>query len=299
MSRAAPSHPSAWSASAGGLLPWRAVVLAALASVSLVMVFRRLGGALVQPLPAAAILGIVALAALSAALLRAASSARRRNPLPAQAVLLAGAPTAALVMLLAAIVVPGTSLGAVLAALALVAVEEGFSWWWWARRPHGAAQSEAGAVPTNTPPESALEKISPTRDLLPDGLSTGVSVLPATDPGGRRVATDDEPPNHSSENVLQRFTRSLDEEGREQLNGWLRVDVQAGQRSGVCHLAFCPPFESTPQVSVEQSEGPEARWRVTQALPHGARLEWRLVAGAHADEPLAVEFWAGLPADAE
>ena len=79
---------------------------------------------------------------------------------------------------------------------------------------------------------------------------------------------------------MQRLTLSQDADGSQRLSGWLRLRLEAGQRSGVVHVAFCPPFFQTPELSLEQLDGPAARIRTAQLLPHGVRLEVKLAAAA-------------------
>ena len=100
-------------------------------------------------------------------------------------------------------------------------------------------------------------------------------------------AVDAPPTVAPGQDVLQQLTRSCAADGSEQLAGWLRMPLAAGQRSGSVHLAFCPPFGRVPELSVEQLDGPGARIKTAQLLPHGARLDLKLTSPA-ADEPDSV-----------
>jgi hypothetical protein len=62
-------------------------------------------------------------------------------------------------------------------------------------------------------------------------------------------------------------------------------------------VAFCPPFARTPQVNVEQLDGPEARIKVVQILPYGVRCDLKL-AGA-SDAPATVLLQLAAHAEAE
>jgi hypothetical protein len=77
----------------------------------------------------------------------------------------------------------------------------------------------------------------------------------------------------TDETVDQQFIRRRTAEGEEVLEGALRVQFVPGQRAATAHVSFCPPFERTPHIGFEQSDGPEARIRLEQVLPFGARFE--------------------------
>ena len=69
------------------------------------------------------------------------------------------------------------------------------------------------------------------------------------------------------EGVVQQLTRSRAANGTEEISGWLRTSFAAGQRTASVHVAFCPPLGATPELSVEQIDGPEARIKTAQVLP--------------------------------
>jgi hypothetical protein len=88
------------------------------------------------------------------------------------------------------------------------------------------------------------------------------------------------------EDVSQKFTRSQAADGSELLSGWLRAGFAVGQRTATVHLAFCPQLAGTPELTVEQLDGPEIL-RINKAVfPFGARLDLKLVAPA--EEPVGV-----------
>ena len=94
------------------------------------------------------------------------------------------------------------------------------------------------------------------------------------------------------EEVTQQLTRSTAADGTEELAGWLRIPFAAGQRTGSVHVAFCPPFARTPELSVEQIDGPEARLKTTQVLPYGARLDLKLHAASESPASVVLQFAA-------
>lgn len=111
---------------------------------------------------------------------------------------------------------------------------------------------------------------------------------------GGDFATDDVP----AEDVLQQLTRSRAADGSEQVTGWLRMPFAAGQRTANVHVAFCPPFDKTPQWTAEQFDGPPMRIKTAQLLPHGARLDLKLSAAAEQSDRVLIRFSARSPHEA-
>lgn len=100
---------------------------------------------------------------------------------------------------------------------------------------------------------------------------------------GPSEATCDAVPERS---VTQQVTRLQASDGTETISGWLRASFQPGQRTASVHLAFCPPFSGMPSVEVEQVDGPPGRIKTVQLLPYGARFDLKLFNDA--EEPLDV-----------
>jgi hypothetical protein len=63
------------------------------------------------------------------------------------------------------------------------------------------------------------------------------------------------------------------------ISGALRVVLPPGQESATAHVAFCPPLAQPPVIDLDLSEPVDARIKVAQALPHGARFEIKLAGG--------------------
>jgi len=76
--------------------------------------------------------------------------------------------------------------------------------------------------------------------------------------------------------VTQRLVRRRLPDGLEVYQGSLRITFAAGQRTEVLHVAFCPPFETTPQWTASVLEGPALTIKQVQVYPYGARVEVRL-----------------------
>ncbi len=96
----------------------------------------------------------------------------------------------------------------------------------------------------------------------------------------------------ASLDVLQQLIRRRAADGGEILSGWLRVPLAASQRTANVHVAFCPPFPRTPQVAVEQLDGPAARIKKVQVLPYGVRLDLKLVEISDTADPVVLHFSA-------
>ncbi|MCA9247555.1 MAG: hypothetical protein KDA42_10580 [Planctomycetales bacterium] len=100
----------------------------------------------------------------------------------------------------------------------------------------------------------------------------------------------------ASSNVLQAWTRVESEDDSEAVYATLRSELKAGQRTVVLHLAFCPPFAAAPEIEYEQIDGPDASLKPVTVLPYGARFEARLPHPATAGTVIAVEVVALGPA---
>ena len=100
-------------------------------------------------------------------------------------------------------------------------------------------------------------------------------------------------PTEPAADVLQQLTLRTTAEGGQELSGWLRMPLTAGQRTGSLHVAFCPSFDQMPQVQAEAVSGPDCRIKAAQVLPYGARLDVKLDEPAGGkDESVLVWFFA-------
>ncbi|MDB4637659.1 MAG: hypothetical protein P8M30_17595 [Planctomycetaceae bacterium] len=73
--------------------------------------------------------------------------------------------------------------------------------------------------------------------------------------------------------ILQRYERGLDPEGREWLEGTIRVDFIRNQKTAVIHIPFWPAFQFPPQVNSELLEGPHLKIDIKTVERWGIRLE--------------------------
>jgi hypothetical protein len=238
---------------------------------ALVLALRRVSGALVHPLSIVMLIPTGILAAISALGIRTLwrhSPDRRasaRGDLIMDVLLGVSLPIFA-----AALSLPGTNAWG-LACFWLVIVA--FEIWAWAPRAgqwlHRSRHEKTG-----------LEKFR-----IDQAQSVAAHIEPvATLPGA--ISDSLTAPIWPAKGVTQQLTRSTTARGGDMLCGALRLDLAAGQRTGNLHVAFCPPFAGTPEITAVQVDGPEARIKIAQLLPYGVRMDVKLIAPS--DEPAGV-----------
>ncbi|MGD0900758.1 MAG: hypothetical protein ABR915_23240 [Thermoguttaceae bacterium] len=247
---------SAWSGLAG-------LLAGLLATVAAVVGWRRLAGALDQP-PQAATLCLAGLLvvglAVSARLARRASLGRPLRPEPLPWRLLT---SAAVLVIGGGVMLPGVNpLARAIFWTAILAEEV----WAWRSKAEGILANLKSQIPNLRQIQNPKSKIQ-----------------------NRPIPN---PPSPFPPDVLQQLTLSRDAEGCQQLSGWLRLPLEAGQRSGNIHVAFCPPFAGVPEIEVEQLAGPQCSIKTAQVLPFGSRLELKLAAPAEGPESVLVRFAA-------
>jgi hypothetical protein len=244
---------------------WSAGTLCGLlASVAVLVVWRRLAGALDTPLEPAAFLAVglvLAATACGVRLLWQRLSAAAAGRIMPRSLLL----SAALFVMGLSLSLPGTPVGGLLAFWVIVAAEE-----FWAWRLVAWRDARGPCVAVAAPP------VEPKLQLARDEFSPPP------------FAADDIPP----QDVLQQLTRSQAADGSDVLAGWLRMAFVAGQRTGSLHVAFCPPFAKTPELTVEQVDGPDARVKTAHLLPYGVRLDLKLAATPAAAAGVLLQFSA-------
>ncbi len=118
-----------------------------------------------------------------------------------------------------------------------------------------------------------------------------IAALKRSAPDGG-VSSESHPNGEPPAGVLQQFTRRQLTDGEEEVSGYMRVPFAEGQRTENVHLAFCPPFAAVPQLSVTQLEGPAARVKTAQLLPYGMRLDMKLAETAVDGTTILLQFRA-------
>lgn len=243
----------------------RIVLAMALALVALVLAWRRVAGALVEPLPAPVLLGL-AMLVLAAAASRRRSVQESLSPRRLRVVVADVTVSTSAVVLLVSLSLPGTSVVALgLAYLALI-IEEAWTWW-----PAGI-RFRRQTVETDLAPQPAATPESPAAPPAP--LSNGTSLAVP------------------QENVSQQLARGRTADGREWISGWLRVALAAGQRIAHVHVAFCPPLARAPSARLEPKDAPPMEVRASQVLPFGARFDLKLAQPVEEPLDILLEFRA-------
>jgi hypothetical protein len=239
------------------LRPWLAGLLTGLLGfAALVLLLRRMAGALREPLPPATLL-LAGLATATAALLvRLAVPAGSKGPtwfwLPC---LLTGTIGWQLAL-------SSASTAAIAGLWLLLATAELGAWF------HLSANLQV--------PQAIRLRRWLSRSRQADRASNRTGVL-----------------GPAAEDVVQQFSRSRSSDGTETVAGRWRVAFAAEQRTAWAHVAFCPPFPETPGCEYRQVEGPPARIKLGQLLPYGARLELKLSQPGPAS--VVIEFQATNP----
>jgi hypothetical protein len=268
-------------------------LLALLTPAGMLLVARRLGGALVEPLPVLTLLAVGVLLAGAALLIRRplaqdAESSRWQFALGC-------ATSVALLLWMLAITLPGTNpLGLVFFCGAIL-LEEG---WSWGRFRLGDSAS------VTPPPVSELRAPSEDSAAASAVEITGVPVALAQSPApaptregllnafAEKDAVEDSSALEEAtydQAVSQQIVRRRDEAG-EVITGWVRVEFAQVQRVAAAHIAICPPLERNPTCEAEQQDGPSAEVKLTQAMPYGVRLEVKLEEPAEEATSVIVEF---------
>lgn len=309
MDVAASVAPGPWDRAGAEIARWSAPTLVVmLCGTAAVAVWRRLAEQLSHPLTPASLLLVGALTAGTAwgSRLTWSRQSRGSRPTPLDR-LVTVAPTAAVLAMGAALSLRHTDPGGLIAFWVVLSVGELAIWgpmaW---RRLRGKPAIRPQRVdpphvpsphtsPTESPPTAPVSTGPLSTASVPsESLSTAASAPLESPPTVSSVAesllTEDLPaglsPAWPADDVLQQLVRSRAADGSERLAGWLRIPFAAGQRTGSEHVAFCPPFDRTPHVAVEQLDGPAVRVKTAQLLPHGVRLDLKLAAVT--EEPVAV-----------
>jgi hypothetical protein len=238
---------------------------------ALVLALRRVSGALVHPLSIAMLIPSGCLAAISALGIRMLwrHSPDRRASARGDLIMdvLLGV---SLMIFAAALSLPGTIAWGLACFWLLIAAYEIWAWapragQWRRRARHEKTGMEQFRI---DPAQSVAAHIEPV-SMLPGAISDSLTA-----------------PNWPAKGVTQQLTRSTTAQGGDLLCGALRLDLAAGQRTGNLHVAFCPPFAATPEITAEQIDGPEARIKIAQLLPYGVRMDVKL--NAPSDEPASM-----------
>lgn len=123
----------------------------------------------------------------------------------------------------------------------------------------GIASLPCIALLVGLPRPAAVRNARPGRNQIEDGDSVDIAPSPTQQTKEPSAA-------------WQRMTRCR--HGEEDIaEGWVRVEIQAGQRRESAHLAFCPPFADIPKTECEVVGDVEAQVVAAETFVHGMRLE--------------------------
>jgi hypothetical protein len=260
-------------------------LLAMLTLAGILLLVRRLSGALVEPLPVFTLFAVGMLLAGAGLLIRRVLA--HDAELSQWQFALGCAVSMAVLFWMLAITLPGTNpLGLVLFC-GVILLEEGWSWGRF-RAANGssvpspaASAVETAEIPGAPPqrPSPALADESPLNALAE---KVGVDARAGGDEASDDCVLYDE-------SVSQHIVRRREESG-EVITGWVRVEFAQAQRVAAAHVAICPPLERNPTCEAEQQDGPAAEVKVTQAMPYGVRLEVKLDEPAEEATSVIVEF---------
>lgn len=237
------------------------LLLVLLLGVALTLGVRRLTDALERPLAASNLLAAGAALAATATLLRYAAQQlfSRRASQSIHAFV-----TLSLLVIGVSLSLPASPSSGLLTLWLLLIAAESLAW---------ATCRTAHIPPRRVPPDSQRIVGSKPLDCVAPPIDEPSDVH-AVEPG-----------------LLQQITRARTAAGIETVSGWLGVELSAGQRSATAHVAFCPPFARVPKIEVFTEED-EARIKLAQVLPHGARFEVKLIAPAEEPHVLPLRFSA-------
>jgi hypothetical protein len=267
-----------------------AAMLTLLSAAAVVVLWRRLAGALPHPLQPAPLLALAIAVAIAAGAIRLgwplrcpAGSAPRAAWIP-----MIGASLAVAALGIAVSARAG-NVAALLAFWTMLLLEEGWAWQRVLRRTRHIAPVAAwlGWRRMKTGTGAAIDGVSASATVQP--IAEPVSVFIQAPQASTVGSTPQSPQDKGglpSDDVAQQFVRRRAADGSDTLSGFARLVFAPAQRTGSVHVAFCPPFARTPELSVAQIDGPEARIKTGQLLPYGVRLDLKLT--AEAEQPISV-----------
>lgn len=235
----------------------RALARVSLVALTVAVAARRIAGALSDPLDAPTLFLLGVLLAAAAAIARAGTNFTSSRNARSRPRPLDILISALLLIAGAALSLPGSSVIGLAALWLALLAEEVWSW--------------ATAWRLHTTAESTLK------------------------PPSRLIATKVVRPGSKSQ-VIQTMTRRRSEQ-QDVIEGTVRIEFAAGQRTEVAHLAFCPPLSCVPDFELEQTAGPLVRLKETQLFPYGVRIEARLNAESAHPESIVVRFAAADPGE--
>ena len=277
-------------------MPAACMVLSLLGLAGGMFVWRRLAGALLEPLDAWALAvtaAVLAAAALTIRVLGRGYPSGGVSLRPWVAVSILFGPTAALAAAGFSLSLPGTSPAGLATFWGVLAIGE-LTGLLLGRFAAGSATHLMARVWQSSKALPAMFKSLASGKAVVRRLRFDAAHEPSTraaeqspsQPDTCAVSQSPTFEQASDGQITQQVVRQQASDGTETMSGRLRASFLPGQRTASVHLAFCPPFANMPTVEVKQIDGPPGRIKTVQLLPYGARFDLKL--SEDAAEPLAV-----------
>jgi len=247
-------------------LPWTGVVLLSLLwFMAVTLLVRRLAGAFEMPLTPFSLLVVGAMSSTLAAAARlswpvALPSLRTTDRRMWQVAVQRALPTAALILLGLALSLPETLIVGLLALWTFLLLEELWAW-----LPLQARFFRAASLRPRS--GNAIIREAASGDFARGGMEGSADGV-----------------------VMQKTVRTVLADGLELMRGQMRIPFVPGQRIAAAHVAFCPPFDQTPQVEFRQTSGPGARVKLAQVYPYGSRFDLKLATVAPDSTSVVLDF---------
>ena len=276
----------------GEIAPVAAVLLiAVLGLATVVLVVRRLSGAVAAASEPGWLIVWVLVAAILAAAARAAWFWSPRGGSTAADAIVLFVPLAALLLTAGTLSVTQTPPIVAVALWLVAAAEELATFALFATRvPHPLLPALRRRLAAWRP----LAIPFPPRRAVAAGKSAQNAGASATQQGISGLALEGNPSRDLVGNVLQRIERVQSADAGDILSGSVATQFARGQATAHIHLAFCPPFDRVPRLDYRQVAGPAARVKVGQVLPHGVRFDVKLASPAPEPTRLVLDVRAAL-----
>jgi hypothetical protein len=249
-------HPQTMYRAACGLLA------CCLAVVAVLLLARRLAGALQNPLPPLMLIGSIAVASGIAVVIDAIS--RYIIEQPSLQIVSRSIATVCLPLIALSVTLPRTSPPALVCSWLLIVAAEVTIW---------------------------RQRTNTVARLLRRRSDDSAPSIQSREGAISREATHCEATEANSTQQLN--YRAI--EGRQIVEGWFQVALAPGQRVATAHLAFCPAFDRSPEVDAECTSDIVCTIQAALVLPWGVRWEIKLDAPATEKENLRIEFIAREP----
>jgi hypothetical protein len=132
------------------------------------------------------------------------------------------------------------------------------------------------------------------RNRMPDSIGSHLQRAPVPVVDWRTEPSVKIELSQNADDVVQKLIRTQ-ADGVDRIQGWLKARLAESERNATLHVAFCPPFDEAPTLTVVQTNGPECRIKTGQLLSYGVRLELKRVLAGAEQAVVVIEFSAQAP----